>query len=176
MIRARLSQLGAQLGPLGNLALWLLGAGTLFLVLVLNPLEARDAELAARLAQNRDAVARSGGEPRKAPAEQLASFYRFFKGGDDVTDSIVKLAAAGRAAGLELRAADYRLKETGTPLGRYEIALPVSGSYARIRGFLKTALAEMPALSLDRVDFTRKRSTDAVVHADLRFTLYLVKP
>ena len=38
---------------------------------------------------------------------------------------------------------------------RYEIVLPVAGSYAQIRDFLKRALAEIPVLSVDQLTLKR---------------------
>jgi hypothetical protein len=55
---------------------------------------------------------------------------------------------------------------------RYEIMLPVSGSYPQIRDFLKRALTEIPVLSLDSISVKR---SDQALQAEMRLTLHLVK-
>ena len=59
---------------------------------------------------------------------------------------------------------------------RYEITLPLTGSYSQIRSFLKNALAEIPVLSLDQVNLKKDRPGDGPVNADVRMTLHLLQP
>ena len=59
---------------------------------------------------------------------------------------------------------------------RYEIVLPVSGSYPQIRDFLRRSLDEVPVLSLDQLSLKRESRNDSAVHAELRMTLHMVKP
>ena len=57
---------------------------------------------------------------------------------------------------------------------RYEIVLPVTGSYTQIRDFLKRSLAEIPVLSIDPVSL-KKEEPKGALHAELRLTLHMVK-
>ena len=41
---------------------------------------------------------------------------------------------------------------------RYEIVLPVTGSYGQIRDFLKRARAEIPVMSIDQVTLRKEES------------------
>ena len=176
---ALLQRLRVELGAAGIAGLALLGAALAFLALALQPLEERAARLERRLEQlrprtpaPRPGVLRAGA----SPAAQLAAFYAFLDRGREPPEWLARLHALARAAGLGLPAAEYRLHGTGTPLERYEIALPVSGSYGELRAFLEAALAEIPVLSLDGVSFTRERADEPRVRAELRFTLHLVRP
>lgn len=169
----------AELGAAGVAGLALLGTAFAFLALVLQPLEARHAQLERRLErvqphapQPRPGVVRAGA----APSAQLAAFYGFLERGREPPEWLARLHALAREAGLALPAAEYRLHATGTPLERYEIVLPVSGTYAELRAFLEAALAEIPVLSLDGVSFTRERAEQARLRAELRLTLHLVRP
>jgi hypothetical protein len=54
--------------------------------------------------------------------------------------------------------------------------LPLTGSYAQMRDFLKRALAEIPVLSLDQMTLKRETRRDGAVQAELRLTLHMVKP
>jgi hypothetical protein len=174
-MKGLLAFVDGQLGALGAAALALLAAGAAFLVLAVQPLE----EEQRRLDEQIRLAARGAPSHKAQPAgasAKLAAFYAFFRRGEEPTDWLAKLYGSGKAAGLELRSADYRMVETPYPLLRYEISLPVTGSYAQIRAFLASALDSIPTLSLDRVGFRRKRAGDAVVEADLTLTLYLPKP
>jgi hypothetical protein len=154
---------------LGALAVF---AGTLaFLVLALQPLQARNAQLPRELARLERPPS-----TEIAPAQQLAVFYDYLQTEQPATGWLARLHASARLAGLELRTGDYRMKDAGQRMARYEIALPVVGSYPQIRDFLSNALYEIPVLSLDQVTFSRQRASDARVQADVRFTLYLLKP
>lgn len=175
---AMFARIRAELGATGLAAIALLGCGLTFLFLILKPLEARNAEVQRQLALNsRQSTPGDPGFMRTAtPAAKLAGFYQFLRREEQPHDWLARLHAASRNAGVELRSASYRLQKTGTRIDRYEISVPVSGSYARIRTFLENALGEIPVLSLDEVKFKRERAADAAVQAELRLTLHLVNP
>ncbi len=178
MLSGRLRRLRDELGVAGLVALGLLAGAVLFLLFVLRPLEARNELLARQLA----GVVSPGSATDErlvraaAPAARLAAFYQFFEAKQETTDRLAELYGIGKAAGVELRSAEYRLQKTGTRIERYEIALPLTGSYAQVRAFLENALIAIPALSLDRVKFHRKRPDDTLVEAEVRLTLYLANP
>ena len=110
-----------------------------------------------------------------APVATLAAFYRFFQTGEKPTDWLAKLDAIARASGVELASADYKLQKTDSRLVRYEIVLPLTGSYASIRAFLHSALQQIPVLSLDQVSFRRRSAADATVQAQAHVTLHFLK-
>ena len=62
---------------------------------------------------------------------------------------------------------------------RYEIVLPVSGSYGQIRDFLKRTRAEIPVLSVDQLTLKRVERKEAggqaALQAEMRLTLHMVK-
>jgi hypothetical protein len=168
------ARLRAELGAAGVAGLALLAAALAFFTLVLQPLEEHRARLERRLeraAPTPRGVLRSGA----GPAAQLAAFYGFLERGREPPEWLARLHQLAGDAGLQLPAAEYRLHATGTPLERYEIVLPVSGTYAELRAFLEAALAGIPVLSLDGVSFTRERADQARLRAELRLTLHLVR-
>ena len=67
-------------------------------------------------------------------------------------------------------------KAAGGRIERFEIVLPVTGTYGQLRAFLKRALGEIPVLSLDQMTLKRQSRNDAEVQAELKMTLHLVKP
>jgi Tfp pilus assembly protein PilN len=173
-----LRRLRSELGVIGLAAIALLAGAALFFFFALRPLEGRNAQLERQLALN--VRPNSSSDPAliraSAPAAKIAAFYHFLKTDQPPTHWLDRLYAAGQTAGVELRAADYRMQKTGTRIERYEIKLPVSGNYAQIRAFLQNALTEIPVLSLDEVKFKKERASDQSVQAELRLTLHLINP
>jgi len=167
-----------RLGWPGKSALALLAAATVFLETGVKPLDAQ----VERLDRS---IERSGAQLRSpdpnlirtaSPSAKLTAFYQFFQREEAITDWLAKLYALAEKTGVTLRSAEYQLAKGPGKLDRYEIALPLSGDYARIRAFLENALLEMPVLSLDEVRFRRKRANDLVVETDVRLTLHVLRP
>lgn len=108
------------------------------------------------------------------PAEQLESFYAFFPDGEVVPEALERLFAAAARENLSLPQGEYRVaKEQSGRLTRYEITLPLKGSYPGLRRFIAQSLRETPALSLQGAAFTRLAAGDIGVDAQLRFTLFV---
>jgi len=170
----RLRRLADELGSTGVLSLALFAVAALFLVAVLNPLEDRARMLEERLARAGHAPLQGESRPSGAAAK-LAAFYRFFDTGEQPADWLKRLDDIAAKSGVELRSADYRMQRPAGRLERYEIALPVSATYPQLRAFLRSALAEIPVMSLDQVVIKRQRASDGQVQADIHITLHLVK-
>lgn len=168
-------ELRIRLGDTALASLAVLGITIAFYIIAVRPLDARLAFLDRRIgASVRDAAAesiRSG-----TPAEKLAAFYGFFDLRDGQVDWLARLYGSARAAGIDMRSAEYRLIDTSGRLLRYEAALPLSGSYAQIRSFLEAALEENPLLSLDQLNIRRKRVNEARVDVEAVVTIHLLKP
>jgi len=174
-IAARLLQLRAQLGAMGLTSLGLLGAGALFSVFFLNPLQEKNRQLESALARH------AAGRPVQPgmASGKLESFYAYLGKSEAPTDWLAKLYGIGKATGVELQSATYRTpagEKGAARIERYEIVLPVTGSYLQLREFLRRALAEIPVLSLDQMTLKRETRTDGEVQAELKMTLHLVKP
>jgi hypothetical protein len=166
-----------ELGALGMAALALIALGVALHVYGVKPLEAKHEQVQARLARL-EAQERASDERLlrdAAPAARLAAFYRFFDRRETATALLEKLNALAAAAGIELRTAEYRLQHTGSRIERYEITLPLWGSYAGIRSFVERALEEIPVLSLDQISFRRKQASESAVQAEARLTLHLFR-
>jgi len=160
----RLLGLRHELGAVGTAALILLAAAGVFFLMVLQPMKDERARLEG-------AVSKSAARPGQ---QNLSAFYGFLEAKDETTtDTLAKLHAIGTATGVAMQSGNYRTQQAAGRLERYELQLPVSGSYAQIRDFLNRALAEIPALSLDQMMLRRDGRNDAV-QADLRLTLHKV--
>ena len=167
-----MKRIRAELGATGLVALVLFVAAVAFLFLVVKPLESRNAVVDGELSRGERQA-----QPGRVPAgARLAAFYRHFDTGETATDWLARLSAIGATSGVQLRSADYRMQKAGTRIERYEIVLPIAGSYPQIRAFLMTALAEIPVLSLDQVTIRKERAQDGALQAEAHMTLHLARP
>jgi Tfp pilus assembly protein PilO len=101
--------------------------------------------------------------------------YEYLQQGEEPTDWLAKLHGIGAASGVMMKSASYKTHPTDARIVRYEIVLPVAGSYGQIRDFLKRSMAEIPVMSLDQITLKREEKGNAV-HAEMRITLHMVKP
>jgi len=139
----------------------------------LKPLEAKNDELKPLAARK---LPGGGGETSEGTtAEKVGAVYEFLQKREEPSDWLAKLYGIGAATGVQLKSAHYRSQATSGRIVRYEIVLPVSGSYAQIRDFLKRSLAEIPVMSVDQLALKRESRNDAAVQAELRLTLHMVK-
>ena len=165
-----MQRLRHEIGIVGIVSLALIVCAIAFQFSVLRPLEVRRDSLEQGISQ------RSPGGSQSDASQGLAPFYRFFESADDVPTQLARLQLIGKAAGLDLRSAQYKADKSSGRILRYEMTLPITGSYAQIRSFLANALAEMPVLSLDQVSLKKDHAGDGPVHADVRMTLHLLQP
>jgi hypothetical protein len=162
-----------RIGAIGLLALALIAAAALVQGVVLEPLETelRSLEGAARHAREPAAMVRVS-----AAGSQMHAFYRYFERPVQAHEWLAKLYAIGRASGVELPNADYRVQPTGTRLVRYQLSLPVTATYAQARAFMANALNEVPVLSIDQANFRRVRANDPRLDVEIVMTLHLLEP
>jgi len=166
----KLLRLREALGVAGLAAAALIATVTILHAVVLSPLQARNAELKARAAALPRAESGAG-----STAQKVGAVYEFLGKGEQVTDSLAKLHAIGAATGLQMKSASYRTRETEGRIVRYEIVLPVAGSYAQIRDFLNRSAAEVPVMSIDQLSLKRESRKDSALQGELRLTLHMVK-
>lgn len=166
-----------RIGWLGiaGVALILLGIATLlFSSLHLEPVVERDREgLAQALADTRSRP-RPITEERQSPGARLEQFYGDFPVVADIPATLGTLVTLAAANGLALEQGQYRLgAEPAGSLLRYEMKLPVRGSYRQIRGFVEAVLVEVPSYALDGIEFKREAVRDTALDAVLDFSLYV---
>jgi Tfp pilus assembly protein PilO len=157
-------KLRLRLSALEKAAFAVLATALAFSFLVVRPLEERSRLLLSRIqpeaAGNSDA--------------KVAALYRYLRKEESPTDWLAKLYGIGRATGLDLQSATYTTQSSGR-IERYEIVMPVAGSYQQLRDFLKRATAEIPVLSVDQMTLKRESRKDGALQAELRLTLHMVR-
>lgn len=160
------------------LALIVLCATAVFHVSALKPAEER-----LRAAQ-RSLETRATGEatqparvsPQARIAADLGQFYAFFNGELSYVDWLARFYDAAGRAGVAPQRVEYRsIEPVGVPMVLQEIAVPVTGDYAKIRAFAQGVLLNVPVASMDQITFRRAQANQTEVDADLRFTIYLAR-
>ncbi len=162
-----MKQIVERIGMAGVAAIGLLAAALFFSNFMVKPLEERNALLKESTSRKANIAAPSG--------EKVAAVYEYLRKDEDTTDWLATLHGIGTATGIQMRAASYSTKPAEGRIVRYEIVLPVAGSYAQVRDFLKRAQAEIPVMSIDQVSLKKDEKKGSALHAELRLTLHMVK-
>lgn len=168
-------RMAARLGWAGLLGLLLLAGGGVFHVTALRADQARlrQAEHQAASLRTRIQQAARGGITLTGSEAQLAEFYGFFAG-HAATDWLDKIYAAAARHGLTLEQGEYRaLPDKTGKLTRYQLTLPVKGSYVQVRKFIDAVLTEVPVAALEDVGFKRETIGSTVLETRIKFTLFL---
>jgi hypothetical protein len=166
-----LLRLRDELGGVGLASLTLVAAVMAFHATVLGPMSAASAELAERARR----TPRAEGQAAGSAVDKVGAVYDFLRKDESTTDWLAKLHAIGAASRVQLRSANYRSVRSDGLIQRYEMVVPVSGSYPQIRDFLRRSLAEIPVMSIDQVTLQRRNRNDAVLQGEIRMTLHMVK-
>lgn len=104
---------------------------------------------------------------------KLAVFYHYFPDEKSLPDCLEIILGVAEKDKVVLTEGDYHItRDKVGKLQRYQIRLPINGSYLDIRKFLSTVLSDLPASSLDNVKFERQKIGDSGVAATIELTLY----
>ncbi|MCO6056675.1 GspMb/PilO family protein [Pseudomonas sp. MOB-449] len=139
------------------------------------------AAMTRQLAEDRAQLAAAGTAPSglrvSVPASaQLDDFRRNLPAQLDATGAIDRIYVLAQQEGIALARGEYALGlDPKTRLARYQVLLPVRGSYPQLRRFLHGLQAQLPALALEEVDLQRKQIADSELEGRIRMTLYLAR-
>ncbi|NWL77606.1 pilus assembly protein PilO [Pseudomonas taiwanensis] len=136
-----------------------------------------DQQLAADRAQLAAAPSAVAAKPASdASSAQLEDFRRNLPAQLDATGAIDRIYVLAQQEGISLARGEYALGlDPKTRLARYQVLLPVRGSYPQLRRFLHGLQAQLPALALEEVDLQRKQIADSELEGRIRMTLYLAR-
>lgn len=174
LARHRLQQLGRP----GVLALGLFAFCLAFYVSALLPAREKLHSLEQDAAMLRQRMATSTKPIREAeavgPQAQLAAFYKALPSNASTPDLLQEIYRAAAASQVRLDQGAYRLvADRDGRLQRYQITLPLKGSYPEIKGFLALVMKELPTLALDGISFQRQNIADPLLDTQVKLTLYL---
>ena len=130
--------------------------------------------MAATLQQKLQSSGSIARDSKVVGADQLTAFYAFFPRSDTTADWLLRINEAARSSNVTLQSGEYKLERRGEQkLARYQITLPMVGTYGQMREFIGTVLSAVPAASLDEVTLRRDTVASQRIEARVRFTLYL---
>lgn len=108
---------------------------------------------------------------------QLAAYYRFFPHSIDKNDWLAKIYSAAEHQKLVLETGEYRfIPDQNKKLSRYQIILPLKGTYPQIRKFANEVLTEVPVAAIDDISFKRDTIGATTLDARIKLTLYFGAP
>lgn len=176
-LKVRLRRAGNQVGRVGALAAGLVVLAAIEYTGVTMPLHESIADLHGQARRQMDA-ARSGRQIKRSdegtPAGQLAAFTRYFPPASDANVLLGRLHDIAAKENLVLERGEYRLvEEASLDVSRYQITLPVRGTYASIVAFVTRTLREMPSVTLDGVSLQRPNVGEPGIEAQLRLSLFV---
>ena len=162
-----------SLGWPGVVGLGLLAFVGGFYFSTLRPEQMRLEDLRQEVAKTGERGTRSDHD-LKTPIDKLTAFYGFFPPSNHLPDLLEKIYGVAEKQGLTLEQGEYRaVRDNLGRLTHYQIILPVKGSYPQVRKFVAAALANVPTVSLDSIQFERQKVGDTVVDAKVKLVLYL---
>jgi hypothetical protein len=167
----------SRLGWRGIAGLALLAGSLGFAVAVLWPAEREAEALGNEVAALRKSLRSGGVGGPAAPVSKLAqldTFYAFFPDVSTLPDWLGEVHLAAERHGLALDTGQYALQRTpGARLVRYELDLPLRGTYPRLRAFLAEVLTKIPAASIEEVLVRRDTVADREMEARVRIAIHL---
>lgn len=174
ILREFLQRLGRP-GALGAaLLLVALGHGLFGLWPATRELQQSQARAAA--AEARLARVASGVEAAPPRPGQLTGLAQNLPAQPEATRAIDRIYATAAREGIALARGDYALSiDPATGLARYQIHLPLRGSYRQLRRFLGAVRGELPGLVLEDIDLQRKQIAETQLDGRIRMALYLTR-
>jgi hypothetical protein len=165
----------SRLTLIGKLGLGLLALSVVFFWAAVLPQNEALRVLIEKTASMHQQTQQSSAESVRLDENQaLQVFYDFFPSIDSSPYWIKELDRVAKKRGVELSGSEYRLiQEQGSKLARYEMILPIRGSYPQIRAFIADALEAVPAMALVDVVIKREDIKSGKLDVRLGMNLYL---
>ena len=167
----RVGPVGLGAAAVAVLALGVAVAGVLPQWQAVRELRASEADASVQLERVRRGELKIAVKPEQ---QALDSLRQQLPGQPEASELIERLYHLAGAEHISLARGEYALGvDPKTQLARYQIVLPVRGSYPQIRGFLRGLIGQLPTLVLEDLELQRKRIGDRELNGRLRMTLYL---
>lgn len=114
--------------------------------------------------------------PEQSLAAELDAFRSRFPAIDELSDQLDALFELTDKHGLTVDKGEYALVEkAGGAMRRFEVTLPVTGSYPQIQALMRDVLDQLPAAALADVSLERDKIADGRVNATLRLVFFVRK-
>ncbi len=169
-------RMARRLGMAGGAGVLLAGFAGVVLVAGVAPLQREVDALRLQLARKPAEAAHA--LPVPTPEQTLSAdldiFRARFPAVEAISDQLDVLFGMAEKQGLAVDKGQYALVEkAGGALRRFEVTLPVSGSYPQVRALALEILAGLPATALSDIAIEREKVTDGRIRATLRLVLFV---
>lgn len=169
--RINLIRVGAPRGVIA--ILFLLGATT-WIWLAINARNPGQQEAVVTPARQERGVPLDGSVVKFDAEQNLRNFYEALGERSEVERYLKAMFAIAAHTGLSLDQGEYQAQaDKNSSTYRYQILLPVKGSYGAIRRFCEQTLLALPFASLDEMSVKRESVGENALDVNLRFTFYL---
>jgi len=113
-------------------------------------------------------AAQSGSSQRN-----LRAFYDLLGDSSEAERHVSSLFSIAAKIGIDLDQGEYKWEfDRNSRTYRYQIVLPVKGSYSLIRQFCEKSLLAIPFASLDEVKFRREAVGEDTLDGSVKFTIF----
>jgi len=170
-----LRKLDALLDPAGVIGIGLAVFATAAYFSAVQPAREQLAQLQTKAARQKSSGPQEGVRAAAMRgAEQLEQFNRSFPAPADTPALMLKLHEIAAQNSIALDTGEYRLtRDREGGLSRYQVTLPLRGTYWQVRLFLAQVLDEMPASALEEISIKRDSVGARGVETRVRIAFYL---
>ena len=113
-------------------------------------------------------------EDKRSTESRLHKFYEFFPPQQRAPQLLKAIYRAAHDEAITLSEGEYKfISAKAGGIGKYQVDLPVRGSYIQIRRFIVKVLNALPSAALNEVSFKRDVVGSGELEARVRLTLYL---
>lgn len=110
----------------------------------------------------------------RSPDAILASFYSQLPPEEKLLEQVAQVLEVAEDNGIEADRIEYAaLPDAGGHLRRYQMTMPVRGTYPNTRYFMIDLLNQMPSVAISELGFRREDAHGDRVESRLRLTFYL---
>lgn len=112
-------------------------------------------------------------KPVAPPLGLEQQFYAILPTQKEANRELAQILYAVDQVGLSVNGVEYSAQPYANAMVKYQIKLPVQGTYTQVRQLINLVFAALPSLALTNVDFRRDDIASDVINTNLYFTLYL---
>lgn len=114
------------------------------------------------------------GDRSNGGSHEVEAFRQGLPGQMDATSAINRIYALANAEGITLKRGEYSMGiDAKSRLVRYQMTLPLVGSYPQLRRFIHAVMLAIPAVALEDIDLRRDDIGTTQLEGRIRLTLYL---
>lgn len=174
-LNSRLVYEARRLGWPAVVGVMLILGTILFYIMVGKPVEHKLHALEAGTMRMRTAIARHQSSwVQESPHSAMQVFYQSLPSESAIPGILEKLFDAAYENNLAVDTGEFQLlHEKESSFSRYQIFLPVQGTYPDIRRFVNWVLKEFPSAALDDISFGRDDVKSPELEAKVRLTIYV---